>query len=129
MKNKWFIATLIIRSRVGNNSNEAQLCDEQVRLIKAPDEDTAYAKASELGKEEEVSYQNEYGQIVTWEFIGLADLEELDATIRDGTEIRSRLFHNDNPKNLVADKTKLTVFVNRATQKEIAKRKELSQVS
>jgi hypothetical protein len=130
MKNKWYVATIIVRSRVGNDDNEPWLCDEQIHLIKAPDEDTAYLKAIELGKEKEDYYKNDLGETVFWEFFGLVDLEELDVTtIQDGVEIRSRLFDNSNPNNLINDKTKLTVYVNRATQEQIAKRKELSQVS
>ncbi len=129
MKNKWYIATLIIQAKVGKNTSGSWMCDEQIHLLRAPDEETAYTKAIELGKNKEHSYQNEADETVSWEFIGLADLEELDATIRDGVEIRSRLFDSPDPAKLVSDKPRLMVYLTQKSKPETPKIEELAPIS
>ena len=85
-------------------------CDEQIRAIRAPNGEIAYEKALDIGRHQETSYQNMYGQTVTWEFVGLDDLDELDNTMHDGVEIRSRLFGHRTPSSLVRAKANLSVF-------------------
>lgn len=111
MANGWYVATLIIRCRVQNNEIGPWTCDEQIRVLRAPDSGVAYEKALQLGRSEEESYQNADGETVFWEFVGLADLEALfDSTIKDGTEIKSHLFKSDNPVKQVHEREELTVF-------------------
>ncbi len=105
----WYIATLVMASKVEDNS-EDPTCEEQIRVIRAPNAEMAYEKALKIGKAEEHSYKNMYEQTVTWEFIGLDDLDELDNTMHDGVEIRSRLFGHRNPSSLVRSKADLSVF-------------------
>jgi len=108
---KWYVTTLIICCRVENEGARLRTCDEQIRLLRASDSEMAYAKAVQLGKEEEVSYQNTYGQTVHWEFVGLVDLEELPIeAIEDGVEIKSHLFSSKNPTRLARPKDDLTIF-------------------
>ena len=115
MKKQWYVATLIVQCRVGDQQDGPFTCDEQIRLIRAVDAEEAYQKALQLGKGEEVVYQNSDGEDVFWEFVGLEDLEELfDKTISDGREIRSRLSEQDRPSELVCDKAALSVFVGMA---------------
>jgi len=104
-----YIATLVIACRVEDGSEDLT-CDEQIRIIRAPNAEVAYEKALQLGKGGETAYENRYGQKVTWEFVGLDDLDELDNTIHDGVEIRSRLFGHRNPASLVREKADLSVF-------------------
>jgi hypothetical protein len=112
MEKQWYVATLILQCRIENTAQKLKTADEQVRVLRAPDIEAAYGKALQLGKNEEHSYENMYGQIVYWEFLGLADLEELplDETIEDGTEIKSRLLRKKDPMSLVQAKEHLTVF-------------------
>src|SRR5260221_8327196 len=105
----WHIATLVVASKV-EDGDDVQTCDEQIRAIRAPNAEIAYEKALQIGKREEHSYQNMYGQTVTWAFVGLDDLDELDNTMHDGVEIRSRLFGHRNPSSLVHPKADLSVF-------------------
>ena len=105
----WYIATLVIASKV-EDGLEVQTCEEQIRAIRAPNAEAAYEKALAIGKSEETTYQNMYGQTVTWEFVGLDDLDELDNTMHDGVEIRSRLFGHQTPSSLVRAKANLSVF-------------------
>ncbi len=118
MKTNWYVATLIIRSRVEGDNSSARPCDEQIRLIRAQDEEIAYQKALKLGKAEEQSYQNGEGETVYWEFVGLANLEELTESIQDGTEIRSRLFDSSNPSSLVRPKDQLSVYLGRSNNEQ-----------
>jgi Domain of unknown function (DUF4288) len=124
-----FVATIIMRCRVGDNQKDNWLYDEQVCVIKAEDEDRAYVKATKLAKRKEHNYLNEFGETVYWEFMGLAELSYLeDDAIRDGTEIRSRLFHSDDPKALVIPKEKYDIFPGR-TERENSEQLELEAVS
>lgn len=112
MKQMWYVATLIMRCKVGDHKAESWTYDEQIRLIRAPDEDTAYDKAAQMGKNEEHVYENVYGERVAWEFVGLADLAELGSqSIHDGTEIRSRMFKGGDPMSMVVPKEKLSVYL------------------
>ena len=105
----WYIATLVIAIKVDGGSDDPT-CEEQIRAIRAPNAEAAYEKAMQLGMSGETAYLNMYEQTVTWEFIGLDDLNELDNTMHDGVEIRSRLFGHRNPSSLVRSKADLSVF-------------------
>ena len=109
-KQKWYVATLIVRCVVSDNS-PPYTCDEQVHLLRAPDADSAYEKALKLGAKEECTYQNVDGENVHWQFVGLENLEDLEGTIRDGVEIRSRLFDCDDAADLTTPKSQLSVFL------------------
>lgn len=110
---RWYVATLIVQCRVADNSPGT--CDEQIRILLATDADAAYEKAMQLGKAEELSYLNGYGETVYWEFVGLENLEELFADdLQDGVEIRSRLFDCGDPTRRVSAKTDLRVFAARS---------------
>jgi hypothetical protein len=110
MGQKWFAATLIMKSSIENDLEEQMLCFEQIHLILAENARLAYEK-SLLGKSKEHSYSNSEGNMVYWTFAGLADLEEiLEETIQDGTEVRDRLIVVNDPQTLVREKDRLTVF-------------------
>jgi len=92
MDEKWYGVTLLLLCRVNHDAIGPWTCDEQVHVIRAHDEETARQKAEQLGRQEEHSYNNTYGEIVSWEFIALTNIYEIDdETIVDGTEISSRL--------------------------------------
>ena len=102
MDDKWYVATVLMQCRVAGDHAGPWTCDEQVYVLRAPDDKAAYQKALKIGQHEEHSYQNTYDETVTWEFVGLVQLDELmDEAIEDGTEITSRLFDHANPSSLV----------------------------
>jgi hypothetical protein len=106
----WYVAKLIVQCKVEGDESGLWTVDEQIRVIRASDPDTAYRKTMDLGKRQETSYENMYGKIVTWEYIGLQDLAPLlAASIVDGTEITGRLLTSDNPLELVRDDRDLQV--------------------
>lgn len=108
MNDKWWCVTLLVKSIVKDEESGLWLCDEQVRVIKATDFNSAFEKSIILGKNQEHSYENIYGQTVKWEFIGLRELREIvDETIGDGTEIKSKLLKIDDPVSLIQGKDQL----------------------
>ena len=107
---KWYVAEVIIRCRVGKASKRRTLYDRQIKVLRAATDEVAYDRALELGRAENQSYKNSAGEKVSWEFLGLGNLELLhEKTISDGTEIHSRL-ERGNPKSEVRRKRDLTVF-------------------
>jgi hypothetical protein len=107
---RWFIAVLVVRSRVGSQTDEQPLLDLQFRLIHADDSEAAYTRALELGAQSGQSYRNAEGHEVRWEFMGLNDLREVDDQhLQDGTEVYSQLARDDADKAVVP-KGKLSVF-------------------
>ena len=113
-KQKWYVATLIVRCIVSDDKPPPHTCDEQVHLLRASDADSAYEKALKLGAKEECTYQNVDGEDVHWRFVGLENQEELEGAIRDGVEIRSRLFDCDDAAYLTPPKSRLSVFLARS---------------
>jgi len=107
----WYVATLLFECNIENRSERLPTCDEQLRLVSAEDNEEALQKSLLLGNQEEVSYENVYGDVVSWRFLGLVELEEIDAdSIGDGTEIKSRLLRCKEPKKRVHKKEDLTVY-------------------
>ncbi len=112
MRNLWFVATVIFKSEIeGEPSPDEWMCSQDINVIRAPNREIAYEKAINIGKSHEHSYQNMYGDKVVWTFVGLENLEELsNKVIRDGTEVWGRIFHSNNPDDLVVSKEGLNVF-------------------
>lgn len=107
---RWYVAVLVVQSRVGEAPSEERLVDLQYKLVRAADAEGAYERALELGRLEATSYKNSEGQEVRWEFAGLYDLYEIDdEKLEDGTEIYSNLLRRD-PDDLVMPKERLSVF-------------------
>ncbi|HTS01264.1 MAG TPA: DUF4288 domain-containing protein, partial [Thermoanaerobaculia bacterium] len=79
----WFTASIVMECEVLGGD---PLCDEQLRLIEAPDAARAYMAALDFGKAEEHSYENADGDTVRWVFKGLSNLDEvMSDTIESGT--------------------------------------------
>jgi hypothetical protein len=70
--------------------------DEQLRLIAAEDEETAFVKAQSIGLNEEENYPNLQQQIVQWKFINVAELYQL-RELNDGIELYSKITENEAP--------------------------------
>ena len=86
MKMKWFSAVLVVECKIGKA--KPHRWESQIRVIRAQNADEAYSAALSEGEKESFSYNNQYGEIVKWRFIGIADLAELLLNrISNGTEI------------------------------------------
>src|SRR5258705_7294 len=98
---KWYVAEVIVRCRAGKTSKGKTLYDRQIKVLRASTDEMAYERALKLGSAENHSYKNSAGETISWEFVGLGNLQTLgDKKISDGTEIHSRL-ERGNPKSEV----------------------------
>jgi hypothetical protein len=108
--NHWYTAVLVVQAAVDGEVTEESSCDLQYRLIHAPDDEAAYAKAVALGEAANLEYLNDEGGRVTWTFLGLADLDRImKDSVGDGAEVYSQML-TGNGESLVVDKQRLTTF-------------------
>jgi hypothetical protein len=107
----WYVAVLVLQSRVVlGTMNRSSIT--KVRLLQAPNADAAFARAMQLGEKHELTYSNEAGETVSWDFLGLADLEELGRSRpNDGDEVFSWLTRGPG-REFVHKRDDLTVFAN-----------------
>ena len=111
-KQRLFVAVLILQSRVGD-WDDNPLVDHQVRIVRAANATSAYARALRLGAAENSTYKNQDGQAVTWEFLGLSELAYLEETqLDDGGEVFS--WRTQGPgRESVREKGQLAVFASK----------------
>jgi hypothetical protein len=99
---RWYIAVLVVASRVDGASAEP-LLDLQLRLIRAVDDEQAYERAVEVGSQATHSYRNADGAVVSWQCLGLNDLRELgEQELVHGVEVFSQLTRRPATELLVA---------------------------
>ena len=105
----WYVAVLVLESSIVEGRSDPSV-DVQFRLIRAPDAETAYQRALALGREDEHSYENPYGQTCAWTFKGLSDLQAvIDDELADGVEVYGFIEHRTSVDRVVP-KEQLTVF-------------------
>jgi len=114
-KQRFFVAVLVLQSRVGD-SDDQPIVDHQVRIIEAPNANSAYTRALKLGASENHTYRNHDGESVTWEFLGLSELDSLEQSqIKDGGEVFS--WRTNGPgRDFVLEKNQLAVFAPKSTK-------------
>ena len=95
----WYIAKIVFRIVSGDGDHMPQF-DEQLRLIQASDEDEAFEKAQQIGRDEEDSFMNQKNQLVKWTFINIPELNRLPG-LSDGVEIYSKVNEYDNAKRFI----------------------------
>ncbi|XHR95736.1 DUF4288 domain-containing protein [Mucilaginibacter sp. UC70_90] len=81
----WYVAKLVFRVISGDGDHQAQF-DEQLRLISADNELVAYEKANRIGQPNQDSFKNIEKQTVKWQFIDVAELNQL-GELTDGAEL------------------------------------------
>ncbi|MEU4832095.1 DUF4288 domain-containing protein [Streptosporangium sp. NPDC023615] len=92
-----YIALLVQRVVVEGGYAPARYTEDTVLIHERSIED-AKRRAEAMGKDEEVSYLNEFGETVTWTFIGVADVREtLYDDLASDTSLYSRSF-DDLPR-------------------------------
>jgi Domain of unknown function (DUF4288) len=90
----WFLAKIVYRIVCGDGDHTPQF-DEQLRLIEADNETTAFAKARAIGDMEQEMFFNQKQKLVQWQFINVSELYRISALI-DGAELYSRVQEADN---------------------------------
>lgn len=109
----WYVAVLVLESSILEAWSDPSV-DVQFRLIRAPDAESAYERALSLGREEELSYENPFGQTCVWTFKGLRDLQRVvDDELADGVEVYG-FIEDGASEDHVVPKGQLTVFRNSA---------------
>ncbi len=84
---KWFLVRYIYEIVCGDGNYKSQF-DEQLRLMLALNSAEALEKAKESADSFHLPFKNCTGELVTWKFICIADLHEIQ-TPDDGAEIAS----------------------------------------
>jgi len=82
---KWFLAELIMQFDV--EGDDTPLLHINTRLIRADSPEEAFVKSHQLGKQEELEYQNTDGDRVRIRFRGLRDLFGVFDGLEDGAEL------------------------------------------
>lgn len=81
----WYVAKLVFRVISGNGDHLPQF-DEQLRLINADTELSAYEKANKIGHANQDCFKNIEKQTVKWQFIDVAELNQI-TDLTDGAEL------------------------------------------
>ena len=84
---KWYLARLVYQVISGEGNHTPQF-DEQLRLIQADELNWAREKALVLGQIGAFTFLNTSKQNVTWKFVNVTDIFEIDS-IEDGAQLYS----------------------------------------
>ncbi len=96
----WYLSKIVYRIICGDGAHRAQF-DEQLRLVHADDEISAFENARNLGRREAESFLNDNQHLVRWEFINVCELYKISSLI-DGAELYSRIEEAENPEQYIA---------------------------
>jgi hypothetical protein len=96
---QWYIAKIIFRIVCGQGNHTPQF-DEQVRIVAAQNDQYAFNKAREIGRQESTSFYNHDQQLVEWKFIDVTELYKMTELI-DGAELFSRIHETDDADNYI----------------------------
>jgi hypothetical protein len=95
----WYVAKIVYQIICGSGNHTPQF-DEQIRLLAAPDEATALAKASQIGRNEEEVFCNNKQEMVHWKFIDVTELYCFNQEL-DGAEVWSRISEVDDADSYI----------------------------
>ncbi|MES1217709.1 MAG: DUF4288 domain-containing protein [Bacteroidota bacterium] len=73
----WYLAKIVFRIVCGDGQHTAQF-EEQLRLVSATNKEEAFYKAQAIGKKETESFFNHKQQLVSWQFINVSELYQLN---------------------------------------------------
>jgi hypothetical protein len=98
--NNLYLAKLVFHVSILDDKSKVEF-DEQVRLIKAPNAESAYIKAKILGKHNDISFVNENGKTISWKFIDVTDIICLSDK-ENGDEIFSTSYTIEDSENYIS---------------------------
>ena len=97
----WFSASLLFRS-IHTVPDGVELWEESICLVEADTEAKALAKASAIGHREQVSYVARGEDTVTWEFVQVERVFEIEGgQPSDGVELFSRFLRKSEVESLL----------------------------
>ena len=112
-----YAAKLLFQFRVGvdGDSGKRRLCEERIVVLEARTAKDALAKAKRKGKRGEHSHENDEGNTVHFEFIGVLELIHLGVECEDDEvwyDIGERLLPSERRRVLIPPESKLNAVWN-----------------
>ena len=92
----WYSGLIVLKSEVDDVRNERNLWERVVVVVQANTFGDAVLRLSSIGKRKESSYLNVEGSTVTWSFVELLEVQEVES-FSDGAEVHSLLFWEGEP--------------------------------
>jgi hypothetical protein len=80
-----FVARIVFR--IGRDGERVAEFEEQLRLIEAPDQQSAYRTAKQIGHQEEGAFPDLNGNILYWQMIEVSDVILINTSETDGALI------------------------------------------
>lgn len=118
-----YAAKLLFQFRVdlGVDTGKRRLCEERIVMFRASSAKTALAIAKRKGKLAEVDYDNNEGNRVYFEFVGVIELLELGLECEADEvwyEIRERLLPMERRGSLIPPEDQLNALRNEPSRKK-----------
>jgi hypothetical protein len=82
---KWYLAEIVVQITVEDDPRN--VLQTNTVLVRADSPEEGHAKAMELGRSAELSYENPNGKLVKFHFLGLHDLNVIHDELEHGAEI------------------------------------------
>jgi|SRR4026208_1661929 uncharacterized protein DUF4288 len=98
----WYAASLLFRGIHSIPTDQDDLWEESIRLIQASDENEAESKATLLGQASEVSYLAQGRDKVSWKFVQIERIFQIDDDpLTSGSEVFSRFLKSSEVASLL----------------------------
>lgn len=83
---------IIYEAHVEGAPEASPIREESIRIFRCESGAAALATAEAVGRRNEHSYPNEHGEVVTWRFMRVVEVQDLcEETLGDGVEVFSRM--------------------------------------
>jgi hypothetical protein len=98
----WYAVNLLFESNHSMPTGKETLWEESIRLIRANDAQEAEKRAISIGKASEHSYAAEGADIVTWTFVQVGRVFEIEDQVPgDNSELFSRFLRASEVRSLL----------------------------
>lgn len=95
----WYLAKIVFQIVCGDGKHTPQF-DEQLRLVRATDEEAAFQKAVSIGTSEQETFYNQKQQLVQWRFINVTEIYQM--SLIDEAEVHSRISEVDSAEDYIS---------------------------
>jgi hypothetical protein len=100
---RFYSARLLLIALVkGGKPRKRYLYDESIVVYRAHDWNNAFARALEIGKHQETTYENGKGQIIEWKLAEITNLDLIGKKV-DGAEVASKLDYKRAKRSIPAN--------------------------
>jgi Domain of unknown function (DUF4288) len=88
----WYSTLIVYESEAKGRPDTSPIREESIRVLRADTEPLAWRNAEALGRDNEHSYSNDRGELVTWRFVQVVEVQDLcEEELTDGAEVFSRM--------------------------------------